>query len=107
MGGPGSGDASISSWHPPSKANCSGLGAQFRLQSLGGLKYMGTNSLALQTGIDRQHIVQQVRDRGKGQMRRPFGLQELELGSRMGRQQRFQRAKARGDGWIRSLSRGV
>ena len=33
------------------------LGAQLCLQSLGGLKYMGTNSLALQTGIDRQHIV--------------------------------------------------
>src|ERR1035437_8749273 len=46
------------------------LGAQFSFESLGGLKHMGANGLAIQARIDGQHVMEEIGYRGKGQMRR-------------------------------------
>jgi hypothetical protein len=55
------------------------LRPEIRLQSLRGREHVFTDRLAVQAGVDRQDIVQQIRDSAKRQVGRPLGLQEFEL----------------------------
>jgi hypothetical protein len=41
----------------------------------------------MQTGIDRQHILEKFRHCGKRQVRSPFGQQKFQLRCGMGRQE--------------------
>jgi len=54
---------------------------------------MRASGLAVSARIDRQHIVEQVSNSGERQMGRPFCLQHFEFRSRMGRENRVQRAE--------------
>src|SRR5271166_1110161 len=56
------------------------------VQPLGCREYMLTDGVAVKPHIEGEHVVQKIGHRRKGQVRRPFRLQEIQLRRRMRRQ---------------------
>jgi len=70
------------------------------VQPLGCREYMLTDGVAVKPHIEGEHVVQKIGHRRKGQVRRPFRLQEIQLRRRMRRQDRIERT----EGCLRRLS---
>jgi hypothetical protein len=71
--------------------------SDLRLEPISGCHDVLTYRFLMQAGVDRQHILEKRRDRGKRQMSSPFGQQKFQLRGGMARKEIIQRAVSRFD----------